>query len=74
MLSSQWLTTIVLLDHLQYWYIGIVSQCVLPHLDNGLTDSLTIWIFHMFVYGFGNYAVFLEINCTSYLFSISALD
>lgn len=25
--------------------------------------SLAVWIFHMFVYGFGVYTVFLEVEC-----------
>lgn len=54
----------VLLDDLQCRDISIVSDL---YLTLGIADppSLTVWIFHMFVHGFGTYKVFLEIQCKS---------
>jgi len=31
---------------------------------------MMIWIFHMFVYGFGKYTVFIEVSCIFILFRV----
>ena len=53
---------VVLLHDMQYrsYYIVGSQFCLLS-----LTNSMVVWIFHMFVYGFGDYTRFVEVSCMS---------
>jgi hypothetical protein len=64
--TRRWITdTAVLLDGLQRRYLDLVSH-ESPRRGTVADEvSLAVWIFHMFVYGFGSYLVFMEIGCES---------
>jgi hypothetical protein len=53
---------VVLLHDMQYRSYDIVRSHT---CKRNLTDSMVVWIFHMFVYGFGDYTRFVEVNCRS---------
>jgi hypothetical protein len=53
---------IVLLHDMQYRSYNLVRP---PPADLSLMNSMVVWIFHMFVYGFGDYTRFVEVNCRS---------